>query len=77
MVMMIMNALTVLWEVWLLTEQFDSIAMGTTTYFKHFENCVRQRSLGQRWVTVLSFLLEGQRWRGSGHTRDDKTAIDI
>ncbi|XP_044229524.1 putative ZDHHC-type palmitoyltransferase 6 isoform X1 [Thunnus albacares] len=76
-VMMIMNALTLLWEVWLLTEQFDAVAMGTTTYFRHCENSVRQRSLGQRWVTVLSFLLEGRRRVGGIHTREDKTAIDI
>ncbi|XP_042290404.1 putative ZDHHC-type palmitoyltransferase 6 isoform X2 [Thunnus maccoyii] len=76
-VMMIMNALTLLWEVWLLTEQFDAVAMGTTTYFRHCENSVRQRSLGQRSVTVLSFLLEGRRRVGGIHTREDKTAIDI
>ncbi|KAM7408784.1 hypothetical protein PAMA_002488 [Pampus argenteus] len=78
MVMMIMNTLTLLWEVWLLTEQFDAVAMGTTTYFRYCENStVRQRSRVQRWVTVLSFLLEGRRRVGSGHTREDKTAIDI
>uniref|UniRef100_A0A3Q1F521 Palmitoyltransferase n=1 Tax=Acanthochromis polyacanthus TaxID=80966 RepID=A0A3Q1F521_9TELE len=60
-VMMIMNALTLLWEVWLLTEQFEAIATGTTTYFRQCESSARQRSLGQRWVLVLSFLLEGRR----------------
>ncbi|KAM3863325.1 LOW QUALITY PROTEIN: uncharacterized protein ACN63O_013264 [Diretmus argenteus] len=76
-VMMIMNVLTLLWELWLLTEQFDAIAMGTTTYFRQCETSARQRSLGQRWVTVLSFLLEGRRQVGWGQARKDKTAIDI
>lgn len=76
-VMMAMNAITLFWEVWLLSEQFDAIAMGLTTYFKHIENSVRQRSLEQRWVTVLSFLLEGRRRVGRGQTGEDKTAIDI
>ncbi|KAG8000089.1 putative protein S-acyltransferase 23, partial [Nibea albiflora] len=76
-VMMIMNALTLLWEVWLLTEQFDAVATGTTTYFRQCESSARQRSLGQRWVIVLSFLLEGRRRVGSGQIREDKTAIDI
>ncbi|CAB1343352.1 unnamed protein product [Coregonus sp. 'balchen'] len=56
----IMNALTILWEAWLLTEQFDAIAMGTTTYFK--PTCeTRQRSPGHRWTTFFTFLLEGRR----------------
>uniref|UniRef100_A0A667YD32 Palmitoyltransferase n=1 Tax=Myripristis murdjan TaxID=586833 RepID=A0A667YD32_9TELE len=76
-VMVIMNALTLLWEVWLLTEQFDAIAMGTTTYFRQCETSARQRSLGQRWVTVVSFLLEGRRRVGRAQTRQEKTAIDI
>lgn len=75
-VMMIMNALTLLWEVWLLTEQFDAVATGTTNYFRQCESSARQRSLGQRWAIVLSFLLEGRRRVGSGQ-REDKTAIDI
>uniref|UniRef100_A0A3Q2YE39 Palmitoyltransferase n=1 Tax=Hippocampus comes TaxID=109280 RepID=A0A3Q2YE39_HIPCM len=33
--MVVMNALTLLWEVWLLTEQFHAIAIATTTYFRH------------------------------------------
>lgn len=73
-VMAIMNALTIFWEVWLLTEQFDAIALGTTTYFRQCEPSAWQPSLGQRWVTVLSFLLEGRRQVGRGQ---DKTAIDI
>ncbi|XP_078129732.1 uncharacterized protein LOC144532697 [Sander vitreus] len=75
-VMMVMNALTLLWEAWLLTEQFDAVATGTTTYFRQCESKARQRSLGQRWVKVLSFLLEGRRRVGSGQ-KEDKTSIDI
>ncbi|XP_035609745.1 uncharacterized protein si:ch211-223a10.1 isoform X2 [Oncorhynchus keta] len=71
----IMNALTILWEAWLLTEQFDAIAMGTTTYFK--PTCeTRQRSLGHRWTTVLTFLLEGRRRLDYGQT-EDNISIDI
>ncbi|KAM9727650.1 uncharacterized protein ACNS7B_018089 isoform 2-T2 [Menidia menidia] len=77
LVMMVMNALTLLWEVWLLTEQFDAIATGTTTYFRQCDSSVRQRSLGQRCVVVLSFLLDGRKWVGSRQTREDKPAIDI
>ncbi|XP_029306425.1 palmitoyltransferase akr1 [Cottoperca gobio] len=76
-VMIVMNSLTLLWEVWLLIEQFDAIATGTTTYFRQCESSARQRSLAQRWVLVLSFLLEGQRLVGIKQTREDKTAIDI
>lgn len=77
MVMMVLNALTLLWELWLLTEQFDAIAMGTTTYFRQCERSAQQRSLVQRWAIVLSFLLEGRRRVGRGQTRVDKAAIDI
>lgn len=76
-VMMVMNVLTLIWDVWLLTEQFDAIATGTTTYFRQCETSAQQRSITQRWVKVLSFLLDGRRWVGSGKTRVDKTAIDI
>uniref|UniRef100_A0AAQ4QZ55 Palmitoyltransferase n=1 Tax=Gasterosteus aculeatus aculeatus TaxID=481459 RepID=A0AAQ4QZ55_GASAC len=76
-VMVVMNALTLLWEVWLLIEQFDAVATGTTTYFRQCESSARQRSLGQRWVIVLSYLLEGRRRVGRGQLRADKAAIDI
>lgn len=76
-VLMSMNALTLLWEAWLLTEQFDAVATGTTTYFRQCESSARQRSLGQRWVIVLLFLLEGRRRLGSRLTTEDKTAIDV
>ncbi|XP_056291340.1 putative ZDHHC-type palmitoyltransferase 6 isoform X1 [Pseudoliparis swirei] len=76
-VMMTMNVLTLLWEVWLLIEQFDAVATGTSTYFRQCESSARQRSLSERWVVVLSFLLEGRRRVGRGQIREDKTAIDI
>uniref|UniRef100_A0A8C2WF01 Palmitoyltransferase n=1 Tax=Cyclopterus lumpus TaxID=8103 RepID=A0A8C2WF01_CYCLU len=76
-VMMTMNALTLLWEVWLLIEQFDAVATGTSTYFRQCESSARQRSLAQRWVVVLSFLLEGRRRVGRAQIREDKTSIDI
>lgn len=76
-VLMSMNALTLLWEMWLLTEQFDAVATRSTTYFRQCESSARQRSLGQRWVIVLLFLLEGRRRVGSRQTSEDKTAIDI
>ncbi|TNN71818.1 putative protein S-acyltransferase 23 [Liparis tanakae] len=76
-VMMTMNVLTLLWEVWLLIEQFDAVATGTSTYFRQCESSARQRSLSERWVVVLSFLLEGRRRVGRAQIREDKTAIDI
>ncbi|XP_034041345.1 probable protein S-acyltransferase 23 [Thalassophryne amazonica] len=75
--MMVMNALTLLWEMWLLNEQFGAIATGTTTYFKQCDDSTRHRLLGQRWITVLLFLFEGQRRVGIGGTEDDRKSIDI
>uniref|UniRef100_A0A1A7WRM9 Palmitoyltransferase n=1 Tax=Iconisemion striatum TaxID=60296 RepID=A0A1A7WRM9_9TELE len=75
--MMIMNALTLLWEAWLLIEQFDAVAMGTTTYFRQCESSARQRSLGQRCVVVAAFVLEGRRSVSSRQNREDKTTVDI
>ncbi|KAM4598902.1 uncharacterized protein V3H82_012954 [Fundulus diaphanus] len=75
--LMVMNGLTLLWEAWLLTDQFDAIAARTTTYFRHIEGDARQRSLGQRWLVVAAFLLEGRRSVGSRQISEDKTSIDI
>ncbi|XP_054655192.1 palmitoyltransferase ZDHHC13 [Dunckerocampus dactyliophorus] len=75
--MVVMNAITLLWEVWLLTEQFDAVAVGTTTYFKHFEKVKRQRSLGQRWLAVLAFLIEGRTRVIGGSTKGGNAAIDV
>ncbi|XP_061692394.1 uncharacterized protein si:ch211-223a10.1 isoform X2 [Syngnathoides biaculeatus] len=75
--MTIMNAGTLLWEVWLLTEQLHAVAMATTTYFRYYGNVRRHRSLGQRWITVVTFLLEGRRQLDSGPTSDDNVPIDI
>lgn len=76
-VLMSMNALTLLWEAWLLTEQFEAVASGTTTYFRQCEGSGRPRSLAQRWAVVLRFLLEGRRRVGRREMRENKTAIDI
>lgn len=76
-VLMSLNALTLLWEVWLLREQFDAVAAGTTTYFRQGGNSAQQRSLRQRWVTVITFLLEGGRRVNCGQTGEGKTPIDI
>ncbi|XP_046886158.1 palmitoyltransferase akr1 isoform X1 [Hypomesus transpacificus] len=76
-VMATLNAFTLLWEAWLLTEQFDAIAMGTTTYFRQCETSMRQRSLGQRLMAVLIFLLEGRQRVGRGLTEQDSPSIDI
>uniref|UniRef100_A0A3P8VBS8 Palmitoyltransferase n=1 Tax=Cynoglossus semilaevis TaxID=244447 RepID=A0A3P8VBS8_CYNSE len=58
-VMMVMNVLTLLWEVWLLTEQFEAVSTGGTTYFRRCESSDRRRSLWQRSLVFLSFLLDG------------------
>ncbi|XP_049591545.1 uncharacterized protein si:ch211-223a10.1 [Syngnathus scovelli] len=76
-VMTVMNAITLLWELWLLTEQFCAIAIATTTHFRHCKDVRRHRSLGQRCVVVLTFLLAGRRRLGNGSTKDDKVMMDI
>eukprot|EP00066_Takifugu_rubripes_P012412 XP_011601678.1 PREDICTED: probable protein S-acyltransferase 23 isoform X1 [Takifugu rubripes] len=76
-VLMSLNALTLLWEVWLLREQCDAVATGTTTYFRLGGNSAHQRSLRQRWVTVIMFLLEGGRRVSGGQTGEGKTPTDI
>lgn len=73
----VMNALILLWEVWLLIEQFHAIAIATTTYFRHCDDAGRHRSLGQRCAAVLMFLLEGRRRLGCRPTKDDRVMIDI
>lgn len=76
-VLMIMNGLTLLWEVWLLTEQFQAIGNGTTTYFRQWETGSKHRSLMQRWANAVTFMLEGRRRVGGRPTRENKSAIDI
>ncbi|KAJ8250745.1 hypothetical protein COCON_G00226670 [Conger conger] len=66
LVLTVMNALTLVWECWLLVEQFDAVSMGTTTYFKRCDGA--KRPLWQRWGTALSFMLEGRRPRASGRS---------
>lgn len=76
-VLMSINSLTLLWEVWLLREQFEAVATGTTTYFRQGGSSAGRRSLGQRWGTVLKFLVEGRRRISGVHVGEGKTAIDI
>lgn len=76
-VMMVMNVLTLLWEVWLLTEQFEAVSTGGTTYFRRCESSDRRRSLWQRSLVFLSFLLDGQRRVGKVQTGEEKTAVII
>lgn len=76
-VLMVMNGLTLLWEVWLLTEQFQAIGNGTTTYFRQYETGSKHRSPVQRWANAVTFMLEGRRRVGGRPTRENKSAIDI
>lgn len=77
-VLVCLNALTLVWEAWLLREQFDAVAAGTTTYFRQCEpEAGRPRSLGQRWAAIFSFLLEGRRGVARERGGEDKMAIDI
>ena len=73
----VMNALTLLWEAWLLKEQFDAVVAGTTTYFRQGEAAGRRRSLGQRWAAILSFLLEGRNGLVRRQAQTDQTALVI
>ncbi|XP_023679863.1 uncharacterized protein [Paramormyrops kingsleyae] len=61
----VMNFLTGLWETWLLKEQFQTLSMGTSTYFKHPPH--PQRPPRQRWASVISYLISGRlhrhQWR--------------
>ncbi|XP_041921262.1 palmitoyltransferase AKR1 isoform X2 [Alosa sapidissima] len=68
-VLCVLNALTLLWEMWLLSEQFQMVAMGTTTYFRRVPAVALSRT--ERWRNVLLFLLEGRSprpGRASTHT---------
>jgi len=73
-----MNALTLVWEAWLLSEQFDAVAAGTTTYFRQCEaEAGKPRPLGQRWAAIFSFLLEGRRAVARRQGGADEMSIDI
>ncbi|XP_076142392.1 uncharacterized protein LOC143124619 isoform X1 [Alosa pseudoharengus] len=68
-VLCVLNALTLLWEMWLLSEQFQMVAVGTTTYFRRVPAVALSRT--ERWRNVLLFLLEGRSprpGRASTHT---------
>lgn len=75
--LMSMNALTLLWEAWLLSEQLEAVATGTTTYFRQCEGSPRPRSLAQRLAVLLRFLLDGRRRVGRREMGENKSAVDI
>ncbi|KPP64855.1 putative ZDHHC-type palmitoyltransferase 6 [Scleropages formosus] len=54
----VMNLVTALWEIWLLREQVQALALGTTTYFKH--SPYPHHPPRQRWAAVVNFLIEGR-----------------
>lgn len=58
LLLLIINALAVLWEIWLLSEQFSAISTGTTTYFRQCRH--KKSSWSKRVATVLWFLVEGK-----------------
>ncbi|KAL6487200.1 hypothetical protein MHYP_G00038260 [Metynnis hypsauchen] len=59
--LLLLNLLTLLWQAWLLSEQFDAISTGTTTYFRRSNS--KKPAWGKRLATVLSFLIEGKSFR--------------
>lgn len=66
----IINSLAVLWEIWLLSEQFSAISTGTTTYFRQCH--YKKSSWIKRVATVLWFLVEGKSFRSQ-----NQNAVDI
>ncbi|XP_026106374.1 probable protein S-acyltransferase 23 isoform X1 [Carassius auratus] len=54
----LLNIFSLIWVGWLLVEQLDAISMGTTTYFRRYDN--KGPSKRQRLRTILTFLLEGR-----------------
>uniref|UniRef100_A0A3B1K848 Palmitoyltransferase n=1 Tax=Astyanax mexicanus TaxID=7994 RepID=A0A3B1K848_ASTMX len=62
LLLLLLNILTLVWQVWLLTEQFDAISTGSTSYFRHSHR--KKLSWRKRLATVLSFLIEGKSFKG-------------
>uniref|UniRef100_A0A3Q3WBL3 Palmitoyltransferase n=1 Tax=Mola mola TaxID=94237 RepID=A0A3Q3WBL3_MOLML len=60
-VLMSANALTLLWDAWLLMEQFDAIATGTTTYFRQCEK--RERVGGAQAVNSTWGHCDREGWK--------------
>ncbi|KAI5606307.1 palmitoyltransferase akr1-like isoform X1, partial [Silurus asotus] len=58
LLLLVINALAVLWETWLLSEQCKTISTGTTTYFRQGRQ--KKTSFSKRVATVLLFLVEGK-----------------
>ncbi|XP_059373337.1 uncharacterized protein LOC132110615 [Carassius carassius] len=54
----LLNIVSLIWVGWLLVEQLDAISMGTTTYFRRYDN--KGPSKRQRLGTILTFLVEGR-----------------
>lgn len=70
LLLLIISSLAVLWEIWLLSEQFSAISTGTTTYFRQ---CHYTKSPWiKRVATVLCFLVEGKNFRSQ-----NQNAVDI
>ncbi|XP_017579455.1 probable protein S-acyltransferase 23 isoform X1 [Pygocentrus nattereri] len=61
LLLLLLNLLTLLWQAWLLSEQFDAISTGTTTYFRRSNS--KKPAWGKCLATVLSFLIEGKSFR--------------
>ncbi|KAL2083091.1 hypothetical protein ACEWY4_020864 [Coilia grayii] len=58
LVLCVMNALTLTWELWLLWEQFQVVSVGTTSYFRRPVGA--GLSTAQRCRNFLLFLLKGR-----------------
>ncbi|KAB5581728.1 hypothetical protein PHYPO_G00179050 [Pangasianodon hypophthalmus] len=69
LLLLIINALAMLWETWLLSEQFNAISTGTTMYFRQCPH--KKSSWSKRVATVLLFLVEGKDFRGQNQNTVD------
>ncbi|XP_053477247.1 uncharacterized protein si:ch211-223a10.1 [Ictalurus furcatus] len=70
LLLLIINALAVLWETWLLSEQFNAISTGSTMYFRQCHH--KKSSCSKRVATVVLFLVEGKNFRCQ-----NQNAVDI
>ncbi|XP_041116948.1 putative ZDHHC-type palmitoyltransferase 6 [Polyodon spathula] len=59
-VLAVMNILSLVWEGWLLMEQFEVVSVGTTIYFKH-ETDAKRYTWRHRCRTFFTFLMGGRR----------------
>ncbi|XP_076831015.1 palmitoyltransferase ZDHHC13 isoform X2 [Brachyhypopomus gauderio] len=65
LLLLLLNVLTLLWEVWLLSEQVEAISSGTTTYFRQCR--CKELSWKKRLATFLTFLFEGRSRQDQQH----------